>query len=109
VDSDGLRVFQSTARAELPQRAMLGFATVQARGTTYRTFSIASGMQVIQVAQDIAARHEMAGTLALRTVSPMAVMVPLLMLVVVVVSASLAPVSRSANKWQSVRPKTLAN
>lgn len=93
--ADGLRVFQSTARAELPQRAVLGFSTVQARGTTYRIFSIASGTQVIQVAQDIAARREMAGTLAWRTVSPMAVMVPLLMLVVWwVVSASLAPVSR---------------
>jgi len=93
--ADGLRVFQSAARAELPQRAVLGFSTVRARGTTYRLFSVAAGAQVIQVAQDMAARREMAGTLALRTVSPMLVMVPLLMLVVWgVVSASLAPVSR---------------
>ncbi|HEY5582643.1 MAG TPA: ATP-binding protein [Rhodoferax sp.] len=93
--AEGLRVFQSTAQAELPQRAVLGFSTVQARGTTYRSFSVAAGTQVIQVAQDMAARREMAGTLALRTVSPMLVMVPLLMLVVWgVVSASLAPVSR---------------
>ncbi|ABD71520.1 periplasmic sensor signal transduction histidine kinase [Rhodoferax ferrireducens T118] len=93
--ADGLRVFQSSARAELPQRAVLGFSTVQARGTTYRLFSVAAGAQVIQVAQDMAARREMAGTLALRTVSPMVLMVPLLMLVVWwVVSASLAPVSR---------------
>lgn len=93
--ADGLRVFQSAARAELPQRAVLGFSTVQARGTTYRIFSLESGTQVIQVAQDTAARREMAGNLALRTVSPMVVMVPLLMLVVWwVVSASLAPVSR---------------
>jgi two-component system OmpR family sensor kinase len=93
--ADGLRVFQSSARAELPQRAVLGFSNVQARGTTYRLFSVAAGTQVIQVAQDMAARREMAGTLALRTVSPMLLMVPLLMLVVWwVVSASLAPVSR---------------
>lgn len=93
--ADGLRVFESAARAELPQRAVLGFSTVQARGTTYRLFSVASGTQVIQVAQDVAARREMAGTLALRTVSPMLVMVPLLMLLAWwVVSASLAPVSR---------------
>jgi two-component system OmpR family sensor kinase len=93
--ADGLSVFQSTAHAELPQRAVLGFSTVQARGTNYRIFSVASGTHVIQVAQDMAARREMAGTLALRTVSPMIVMVPLLMLVVWwVVSASLAPVSR---------------
>ena len=93
--SDGLRVFQSTARAELPQRAVLGFSTVQARGTSYRLFSVAAGSQVIQVAQDLAARRHMAGTLALRTVSPIVLLVPLLMLVVWwVVSASLAPVSR---------------
>lgn len=93
--ADGMRVFESAARAELPQRAVLGFSTVQARGTTYRIFSVAAGKQVIQVAQDIAARREMAGTLAMRTVSPMAVMVPLLMLVVWwVVSASLSSVSR---------------
>ncbi len=93
--ADGLRVFQSTARAELPQRAVLGFSTVQARGTSYRLFSVATGSQVIQVAQDLAARRQMAGSLALRTVSPMVVMVPLLMLVVWwVVSASLAPVAR---------------
>ncbi|MDD5334285.1 MAG: ATP-binding protein [Rhodoferax sp.] len=93
--ADGLRIFQSTARAELPQRAVLGFSTVQARGTSYRLFSVAAGAQVIQVAQDLAARRQMAGTLALRTVSPILLMVPLLMLLVWwVVSASLAPVSR---------------
>jgi len=93
--ADGLRVFQSSPRAQLPQRAVLGFSDVKARGTTYRLFSVASGTQVIQVAQDIAARRQMAGTLALRTVSPMLLMVPLLMLVVwLVVSASLAPVTR---------------
>jgi two-component system OmpR family sensor kinase len=93
--ADGVRVFQSTRRAELPQRAVLGFSTVFARGTTYRLFSVATGTQVIQVAQDLAARREMAGTLALRTVSPMLVLVPLLMLVVWwVISASLAPVAR---------------
>jgi two-component system OmpR family sensor kinase len=93
--ADGLRVFQSTARAELPQRAVLGFSNVQARGATYRIYSEVSGHQVIQVAQDLAARRDMAGALAWRTVSPMAVMVPILMLVVWwVVSASLAPVAR---------------
>ena len=93
--ADGSNVFQSTARAELPQRAVLGFSTVEARGTTYRLFSVATGSQVIQVAQDLAARRQMASTLALRTVSPIVLLVPLLMLLVWwVVSASLAPVTR---------------
>lgn len=93
--ADGRRVFQSTEQAELPQRSALGFSTVDARGTTYRLFSVASGTQVIQVAQDLAARRDLAGTMALRTVGPIVVMAPLLMLLVWwVVSTSLAPVTR---------------
>jgi two-component system, OmpR family, sensor kinase len=93
--ADGLRVFQSTPRAALPQRTVLGFSDVTAHGSTYRVFSMQSRSQVIQVAQDMAVRREMASTLALRTMAPIAVMAPLLMLVVWwVVSLSLAPVSR---------------
>ncbi|RST56342.1 ATP-binding protein [Variovorax sp. MHTC-1] len=93
--ADGVRIFESAARAALPQRAVLGFSNVQARGTTYRVFSIQSAGLVIQVAQDMAARRTMAGTLALRTVGPIALAAPLLMLVVWwVVSRSLAPVAR---------------
>jgi two-component system OmpR family sensor kinase len=93
--SDGLQVFQSTTRAALPEKAVLGFSNVQARGTTFRVFSMQSRSQVIQVAQDMAVRREMASTLALRTVAPIALMAPLLMIVVWwIVSASLAPVSR---------------
>lgn len=93
--ADGRRVFQSTELAEMPQRSPLGFSSVDARGTTYRLFSVASGKQLIQVAQDLAARRELAGTLALRTAGPILVMVPLLMFLVWwVVSTSLAPVTR---------------
>lgn len=93
--ADGLQVFQSSARAQLPQRAVLGFSNVQARNTTYRVFSMQSRSQVIQVAQDMAVRREMATALALRTVAPIGVLAPVLMLLVWwVVGASLAPVSR---------------
>ena len=93
--ADGLRVFQSSAQAALPQRAVLGFADVQAHGTTYRVFSMQSRSQTIQVAQDMAVRSAMASTLAMRAVAPIAVMAPLLMLAVWwIVGASLAPVSR---------------
>jgi len=92
---DGIRIFESAAQAALPQRAVLGFSNVQARGTTYRVFSLATRSLVIQVAQDMAARRRMAGTLALRTVGPIVLAAPLLMLVVWwVVSRSLAPVAR---------------
>lgn len=93
--ADGLRVFQSNRHAALPDRAVLGFSNLPVNGTTYRVFSMQSKSQTIQVAQDMAVRREMAGALALRTVAPIVVMAPLLMLVAWwVVSASLTPVSR---------------
>jgi two-component system OmpR family sensor kinase len=92
---DGLSLFQSTARAALPQRAVMGFSTVKARDTTYRLFSFDTGSQVIQVAQDERVRQTMAAKLALRTVLPTLALVPLLMILVWwVVSSSLMPVRR---------------
>ncbi len=92
---DGVRMFRSVSRALLPQRAVLGFSNVKANGTTYRVFSIQSNNQTLQVAQDMAVRRNMAGSLALRTLAPIAVMMPILMLVVWwVVSDSLKPVAR---------------
>ncbi len=93
--AEGFRIFQSAPRTALPDRAVLGFTNVTANETTYRVFSMQAGSQIIQVAQDMAARREIASTLALRTVAPIAVVAPLLMLIVWwLVSASLAPVSR---------------
>ena len=80
--ADGLRVFESSAHTALPQRAVIGFSDVRAKGSTYRVFSLQSRAHVIQIAQDLAVRRAMAGTLALRTVVPIALMAPLLMLVV---------------------------
>jgi two-component system OmpR family sensor kinase len=92
---DGVQVFRSASHARLPQRAVLGFSNVRANGTTYRIFSIQTDNQTVQVAQDLAVRRSMAGNLALRTLGPIAVMMPILMLVVWwVVSGSLDPVAR---------------
>ena len=93
--ADGVRIFESAEQAALPQIAVLGFADVRARGTTYRVFSMQTRSLVIQVAQDMAVRRQMARALAVRTVMPVALMAPILMLVVWwVVSRSLAPVAR---------------
>jgi two-component system OmpR family sensor kinase len=92
---DGVQVFRTVSSARLPQRAVLGFSNVKANGTTYRVFSVQTNTQTLQVAQDMAVRRNMAGNLALRTVGPIAVLMPILMLVVWwVVSRSLEPVAR---------------
>ena len=93
--ADGVQLFQSSARGELPQRAVLGFSEMRVAGAPFRVYSVQTRSQVIQVAQDMAPRRAMARTLALRTVAPILWMAPLLMLLAWwVVSASLRPVER---------------
>jgi two-component system, OmpR family, sensor kinase len=93
--ADGAQLFQSSARGELPQRAVLGFSEMRVAGAPFRVYSLQTRSQVIQVAQDMAPRRAMARTLALRTVAPILWMAPLLMLLAWwVVSASLRPVDR---------------
>ena len=92
---DGALVFQSAEPAALSQHAAPGFSDLNAKGTTYRVFATRSRSHIVQVSQDMSARREMASALALRTVAPVALMAPALMLVVWwVVRTSLAPVTR---------------
>jgi two-component system OmpR family sensor kinase len=92
---DGVQIFRTVSPARLPQLAVLGFSNVEANGRKYRIFSVQTSSQTVQVAQDMAARRQMAGNMALRTVIPIALMMPMLMLVVWwVVSGSLEPVAR---------------
>jgi two-component system OmpR family sensor kinase len=106
--TDGQRVFQSTPSTELPADAKTGLTTFEARGTTYKLFSLLSGTQLIQVAQDRAARRGMARKLAVKTVSPIVVMVPLLLFLVWwFVSVSLAPVERVRRQVASRRADEL--
>ncbi|MGE0096868.1 MAG: ATP-binding protein [Hydrogenophaga sp.] len=92
---DGLRVFQSGTDANLPQRAVLGFSNIDIEGRPFRVYSMNSRTQIIQVAQDMRPRQDMARSIAWRTVLPIVWIAPLLMLVAwAVVSISLAPVAR---------------
>lgn len=106
--ANGLRIFR-TGDVPLPQRAVLGFSDLSANGTRYRVYSMQAGLLVIQVAQDMAARRHMAGEMALRTLVPIALMAPLLMLLVWwVVRSSLAPVARARDQVAQRQPDELA-
>lgn len=107
--TDGLRVFRSFDAPILPQRALLGFSDLQVGATQFRVFSVASTTHVIQVAQDMKARRDRARTLAWRTIAPMAVMTPVLVLLIWwVVSASLAPVARLRREVAERQPDDLS-
>ncbi len=106
---DGVQVFRTVTRAQLPQLAVLGFSNVEANGTTYRIFSVQTNSQTVQVAQDMAVRRHMASSLALRTMAPIALMVPLLMLAVWwVISGSLKPVARVRTQVAARQPDDLS-
>ncbi len=107
--TSGTTIFRSTPQAVLPQDVDGGITTFEANGTTYKLFSMVSGDRLIQVAQDREARRNMARKLALRTVSPVFVMVPLLIFLVWwVVTASLAPVERVRRQVASRQAEELA-
>ncbi|RTL26037.1 MAG: HAMP domain-containing protein [Burkholderiales bacterium] len=92
----GVPVFESAAHQSLRKQSAPGFSQLRARdGRIYRVYALKTPSQFVQVAQDMAARQDMARTLALHTVGPMVLMASLLVLVVWwVISGSLAPVAR---------------
>ncbi len=107
--ADGQQLYRSARRADLPERAVLGYSTVLARGSTYRVLSLQTPRQVIQVAQDMAVRRHMARTLALRTVAPVAWLVPLLLAAAWwVVGSTLAPLQRLRGQLAQRRADDLA-
>ena len=107
--NEGLRIFESAVGAALPQIAVLGFANVQARGGTYRVFSMQTRSQVIQVAQDMRVRRTLARDAAWQSLLPIALLAPVLALAVWwVVRSSLAPVQRVRRELAARRPQDLA-
>lgn len=106
---DGVRVFNSRSRLPLPSQIVLGFSDAKLEGGTYRVYSLATPFQVIQVAQDMGVRTNMARALALRTVAPIAAAAPLLMLIIwCVVSWSLRPVKRARAQVAARQPEDLS-
>jgi two-component system OmpR family sensor kinase len=106
---DGVRVFRSAPHLPLPDRTVLGFSDLHDHGATYRVFSLETPTQVIQVAQGMTVRTDMASAMALRAVWPIAAMAPLLMLIVWwVVSMSLTSVNRARQQVAVRQPDDLS-
>jgi two-component system OmpR family sensor kinase/two-component system sensor histidine kinase QseC len=79
---DGRSIYASREHTELPARALLGFADVTVGDRTWRTFSVATTQRVIQVAQPVQIREQLAANAALRSVAPLLLVAPLMALVV---------------------------
>lgn len=99
---NGIRIYQSHERPALPQRAELGFSNVTTSNGTWRVYSALQGDTVVQVAQPLRVRRELAADMALRTVAPLCILFPFLgLLVWVAVSRGLAPVRDVAAEVQA--------
>ncbi|HYQ98722.1 MAG TPA: ATP-binding protein [Casimicrobiaceae bacterium] len=97
-DRNGVQLFLSQPRQPLPQYAQLGFNTVKTANGDWRVFSTLADDQVVQVAQPMSARRELATSMALRTIVPLLVVAPLLALFVGWgVMRGLAPLARLAS------------
>ena len=92
-DPTGVRVYFSHDYADLPQRAVLGFSTLEAHGERWRVYSAQQGPTVVQIAQPLRVRSDIAARSALKTVAPLLLLVPFLGgLIWVAVGRGLAPI-----------------
>jgi two-component system OmpR family sensor kinase len=107
-DRNGVQVFLSQPRRVLPQHARLGFSTIATDSGEWRVFSTLAEGQVVQVAQPMSARRELAASLALHTIVPLLAALPLLALVAwLTIARGLSPLDRIAAAVARRSPKVL--
>jgi two-component system OmpR family sensor kinase len=107
--ADGLMLYRSPHGRLLAPQAVIGFSDVNAGGERYRVYALRTATQVVQVAQQAAARGRMAGQLALRAVLPVALLAPVLMLIVWwVIGRALGPIERARRQVAARRPDDLS-
>jgi two-component system OmpR family sensor kinase len=91
-DPSGEQIFHSL-RAPVFERLAEGFNMVEQGGAQWRTFGVQQKDRYVQVAQPISVREDLALRLALHTLWPLAVLVPVtVVLVLLVVARGLAPI-----------------
>jgi two-component system, OmpR family, sensor kinase len=106
---DGVQVYRSHGGREAPSRAAPGFATVATRDGPWRVYSVLAGGELVQVAQPLSVRNELAASLALRTIVPWLVAAPLIgLLLWFAIARALAPLDRVASAVSRRTPRELA-
>jgi two-component system, OmpR family, sensor kinase len=94
---DGATIYASQPYLRLPERAVLGFSDIVLAGAHWRVFATVARDRVIQVAQPVRLRLDLAAHAAFKSVLPLAALAPLLGLAIWwQVGASLASLARLA-------------
>lgn len=108
-DGSGRSLYLSHARPALPPRAELGFTNARTDSGEWRIYSVQVGPAVVQIAQPLSARRTLAAHMALRTVAPLLLLLPLLAwLVWLAVGRGLRPLREIATEVRARDAKTLA-
>jgi len=108
-DGQGLRLYLSRPHTALPDRAQLGYATVPTSEGDWRTYSLMMGSRVVQVAQPMSHRDRLAAAAALRTLTPLLLILPLMGgLIWYLVGRGLRPLERLAHAVGARRPDSMA-
>ena len=106
---DGVRVYLSRPHAVLPQITTLGFSTTEkTQEGRWRVFGVQAMTRVIQVAQPMSVREQRAAELALQTLKPFALLLPVLALVIwIAVGHALEPLRRLTSQVKARRVNAL--
>lgn len=108
-DGSGRSLYLSHSRPSLPPRAELGFTNAQTESGEWRIYSVQLGPAVVQIAQPLSARRTLAAHMALRTVAPLLLLLPLLAwLVWMAVGRGLRPLREIATEVRARDANTLA-
>ena len=101
---DGHRIYLSRPHAVLPNFTTIGFSTISTSEGRWRAYGVESPTRVIQVAQLMSERRQQAIQLALKTLLPFALAVPVLgLLVWFAVGHALQPLQRLASSVKARR------
>lgn len=104
----GLRVYASEFERALPELQPSGLSTVMVNKLAWRVYSLPSHGHVIQVAQPLAVRQQQAATMALRTLMPLGLMLPVLGVAIwLIVGTQLRPLDRLAGSLRLRQPDAL--
>ena len=105
---NGALMYYSRPRAPLAPRAELGFSTERTDRGDWRVYGAIVGDNVVQLAQPVSVRNRLAANVALRTLWPLIVLLPLLGLAVwVVVGRGLRPLRRVTGALETRHPEAL--
>ncbi len=107
-DRNGLQLYFSHPASRLPQRAELGFSTVETPRGTWRVYSALEQNNVVQVAQPMSVRQDLAASMALRALVPLLLLLPVLgILIWLTVGRGLRPLDRVASALRRRTPDSL--